>query len=169
MDFQSIALPTELRYLLRLASANIERILIYPKHFFKKIYPYLCLVKHNPMLLAIDIGNTRIKCAVFKEDTTLETIITQDTDLQKEIENILSLYPKITDIIVASVGNITRNDFTWIAKSTHIHFITHQSKFPFTNQYKTPHTLGIDRMILASGATLKFPAQNKLIIDAGTA
>ena len=41
MDFQSIALPSELRYLLRLASANIERFLIYPKHFLKKINLYI--------------------------------------------------------------------------------------------------------------------------------
>src|SRR5690606_26712689 len=42
-------------------------------------------------------------------------------------------------------------------------------KFPYTNRYKTPHTLGIDRMVLASGAVLKFPETNRLVIDAGTA
>ena len=49
-----------------------------------------------------------------------------------------------------------------------IHFITHESKFPFTNLYSTPKTLGIDRMVLAAGAVLQFPNQNRLIIDAGT-
>ncbi len=121
------------------------------------------------MLLAIDIGNTRIKCAVFKEDTLLEVIMIPSPSIRKEIENILSLHPAITDFIVASVGSITQNDFDWVAKSIKIHFIKHQSEFPFTNLYKTPNTLGIDRMILASGAALKFPTQNKLIIDAGTA
>ena len=37
MDFQSIALPTELRYRLN-AGANIEGFLIYPKQIVKKIY-----------------------------------------------------------------------------------------------------------------------------------
>ena len=37
MDFQSIALPSELRYLAN-AGANIERFLIYTKQFLKKIY-----------------------------------------------------------------------------------------------------------------------------------
>jgi pantothenate kinase type III len=33
-----------------------------------------------------------------------------------------------------------------------------------------PHrnTLGIDRMVLAAGAVLQFPNQNRLVIDAGT-
>ena len=37
MDFQSIALPTELRYLFN-AGANIGRFLIYPKQILKKNY-----------------------------------------------------------------------------------------------------------------------------------
>jgi type III pantothenate kinase len=36
------------------------------------------------------------------------------------------------------------------------------------NCYATPETLGIDRMVLAAGATLQFPNQNRLVIDAGT-
>ena len=38
MDFQSIALPTELRYLAFVAGANIVRFLIYPKQILKKNY-----------------------------------------------------------------------------------------------------------------------------------
>lgn len=37
MDFQSIALPSELRYLAN-AAANIESFLVYTKHLLKKIY-----------------------------------------------------------------------------------------------------------------------------------
>src|SRR5690606_31273094 len=54
-------------------------------------------------------------------------------------------------------------------KQIKIHFANHNSKFPFINQYKTPETLGIDRMVLAAGTVLKFPNQNRLVIDAGTA
>ena len=43
MDFQSIALPSELRYL-AYAGANIESFLIYPKQILKKINSYLRLV-----------------------------------------------------------------------------------------------------------------------------
>jgi type III pantothenate kinase len=49
-----------------------------------------------------------------------------------------------------------------------VYFITRESKFPFNNFYASPATLGIDRMILASGAVLQFPKKNRLVIDAGT-
>ena len=39
---------------------------------------------------------------------------------------------------------------------------------PFKNCYKTPLSLGIDRMVLVAGAVLSRPLQNRLIIDAGT-
>lgn len=121
------------------------------------------------MLLAIDVGNTRIKYAVFKEDTLLELRISEQNLSRKDVEKILSDYPKILDFMVSSVGKLSEKDFSWVKKSIRIHFVTHNSKFPFTNQYKTPQTLGIDRMILASGASLKYPNQNRLVIDAGTA
>lgn len=121
------------------------------------------------MLLAVDIGNTRIKCAVFKEDTLLELHILEPDSFRKGIEKFLSDYPKISDFMVSSVGKLSEKDFSWVKKEIKIHFITHNSKFPFTNKYKTPQTLGIDRMILGSGAVLKFPNQNRLVIDAGTA
>ena len=42
MDFQSIALPSELRYRLVLnAGAKIESFSVYPKHLLKKINSYL--------------------------------------------------------------------------------------------------------------------------------
>jgi type III pantothenate kinase len=49
-----------------------------------------------------------------------------------------------------------------------VHFVSNEFPFPFHNLYQTPKTLGIDRMVLASGAVLKYPNQNRLIIDAGT-
>ncbi len=46
MDFQSIALPSELRYRAN-AGANIEPFLIYPKEILKKINSYLRIVKNK--------------------------------------------------------------------------------------------------------------------------
>src|SRR5690606_890633 len=105
------------------------------------------------MLLTIDVGNTRIKYAVFKQDTLLELRISEQNLFRKEIEKFLSDYPKISDFMVSSVGKLSENDFLWVKKSIRIHFVTYNSKFPFINKYKTPQTLGIDRMILASGAS----------------
>jgi len=45
----------------------------------------------------------------------------------------------------------------------------HQQVLPFELNYDTPETLGLDRIALAAAAYYKYPAQDCLIIDAGTA
>lgn len=120
------------------------------------------------MLLAIDIGNTRIKAAVFEGNTLLETMIFKELELQKNIETILKTYTTVTDLVIASVRNVDNETFLSWNTAVNIHFVTHEMSFPFQNSYATPLTLGIDRMVLAAGAVLQFPKQNKLIIDAGT-
>ena len=42
------------------------------------------------------------------------------------------------------------------------------TKVPFDNQYKTPDTLGLDRIALVCASVQSYPNQNVLIIDAGT-
>jgi type III pantothenate kinase len=120
------------------------------------------------MLLAIDIGNTRIKGAVFEHDTLLEAFVFSLDELEISIVSILKKFPNCSDLIVASVGNTPKEVFLAFENQLNIHFISHQSLFPFKNLYETPETLGIDRMVLASGAVLEFPNYNRLVIDAGT-
>jgi len=120
------------------------------------------------MVLAIDIGNTRIKGAVFEKDNVLENFIFSSNELQKKIENILKIFPKVDNLTIASVGNMSKTDFLNFDTSLKVHFISNEDVFPFENKYQTPKTLGIDRMVLASGAVLQFPKQNRLVIDAGT-
>ena len=167
MDFQSIALPSELRYLAN-AGANIARFLIYPKQFLKKIYLYLCFLKSQEMLLAIDVGNTQIKSAVFEQNKLLQKDVFPHLNWQQNVQNILKNFPKITNIVASSVGKLEKEAFLQFDKEVKVHFISREYKFPFHNKYSTPKTLGIDRMILATGAVLKFPTTNRLVIDAGT-
>ncbi len=120
------------------------------------------------MVLVLDVGNTQIKLAIFQQDTLLDKIIFQKNDLQKIIENSLKKHPNIKNLIVSAVGKLTEDDFLPFQNQLKIHFISHLTKFPFDNLYKTPQTLGIDRMVLATGAVLQFPNQNRLVIDVGT-
>lgn len=120
------------------------------------------------MILTIDVGNTRIKGAVFENDTLVEHFQFEPKALQNGIESILNKYPSTSDLVVASVGNYDKNDFLSFSNQIRIHFILHTDSFPFLNAYATPNTLGIDRIVLASGATLRYPNQNRLVIDAGT-
>ena len=120
------------------------------------------------MLLAVDVGNTKIKVAVFEGSNLIERIDFYSSELQKQIEFTLNKYQSISDLVVASVGNIPKEAFLVFEKQLNVHIITHKTTFPFYNKYETPHSLGIDRMVLASGAVLNFPKQNRLVIDAGT-
>ena len=120
------------------------------------------------MILTIDVGNTRIKGAVFEGNTALEYFVFDAIELEKSIKNILDTYEKVTHLVVASVGNVRKEAFLAFEKQICIHFVSQTDSFPFVNAYETPQTLGIDRMVLASGATLRFPKQNRLVIDAGT-
>lgn len=120
------------------------------------------------MLLAIDVGNTRIKSAVFENDIILNQAIFSKEELEKKIKKILENFPKVTHLVVASVGNLKKEDFSQLDERLEIVFISHENAFPFENFYATPKTLGIDRMVLASGAVLQFENQNRLVIDAGT-
>jgi len=120
------------------------------------------------MLLTIDVGNTRIKAAVFEQNRLVEIFIFTKEELLNQANNILNTFQKIQNLVVASVGSVEKELFLSLKDRLEIHFITHESKFPYTNLYSTPTTLGIDRMVLATGATLQFPKQNRLVIDAGT-
>jgi len=46
--------------------------------------------------------------------------------------------------------------------------VSSASKVPFKNTYKTPKTLGVDRIALVAAAVVKFPKKHVLVIDAGT-
>jgi len=150
------------------AGANIEPFLIYPKHFYEKIYSYLRNTKSQNMILTVDVGNTRIKAAVFEGDTNLESFVFDKTALEKNIKNILEKFEAIAYLVVSSVGDVEKQSFLAFENQVHIHFVSHEDIFPFINNYGTPKTLGIDRMVLAAGATLLYPNQNRLVIDAGT-
>jgi type III pantothenate kinase len=120
------------------------------------------------MILTIDIGNTRIKGAVFEDNILLEYFVFVKSEPKKNIENILKKYKKLTHLVISSVGNLQKEAFLDFTDQLNVYFITHKDIFPFVNKYTTPQTLGIDRMVLAAGATLQFPNQNRLVIDAGT-
>ena len=120
------------------------------------------------MLLAIDVGNTQIKLAVFEHHTLIHKEIIAYNDWQIAVKKNLKKFKKIENIVVASVGKLNKEDFLELNSNVKIYFITKESKFPFQNLYATPNTLGIDRMVLAAGAVLQFPNKKRLVIDAGT-
>lgn len=120
------------------------------------------------MVLAVDVGNTRIKAAVFESNTVLDNFVFDKKDLVGKLKKILEKFKDCSHLVVASVGKVEKKSFLVFEKNLKIHFVTHEDVFPFVNKYQTPKTLGIDRMVLATGAILQYPKKNRLVIDAGT-
>ena len=120
------------------------------------------------MNLIVDVGNTFIKFAVFQQDRLIEKITVKADDALKSIENIKKKYPLIDKSIVSSVGKLHDAIFKDINTSFDTHILNGETALPFKNSYKTPHTLGVDRIALVSASVQQFPDSNVLIIDAGT-
>ncbi|MEN9323286.1 MAG: Type pantothenate kinase [Bacteroidota bacterium] len=120
------------------------------------------------MVLVIDVGNTRIKAAVFESNTLQELRVVVAEEVSAQVAEIIQKYTTIKAIVLSSVGNSILDLLQEVAQPIPVFSISQQSKFPFRSAYATPTTLGVDRMVLASGAVLQFPGQNRLVIDAGT-
>jgi type III pantothenate kinase len=120
------------------------------------------------MLITIDVGNSRIKVAVFEQDILLDLIVVDPNEALPFFSGIFIQYPKIEKALFSSVGKFDNHVLDFIQKQVDTFVINQHTKFPFSNHYATPETLGIDRMVLAAGATLMFPNKNRLVIDAGT-
>lgn len=119
------------------------------------------------MNLVIDIGNTRVKAAVFEGDTLIDIVVFPIQKIISEIQLIKKKY-LLNDAIIASVGNLSENKLQKLQKLINLLVVSSFVKTPFQNLYKTPTTLGSDRVALVVAGVKKFPNHNVLIIDAGT-
>ena len=119
------------------------------------------------MNLAVDIGNTRTKAAVFQEHTILETFVIRNVDFFKEVKNIISEF-QIERLVMSTVANVDGKSLQKIQKNVPVFALSTEVKLPFKNLYGTPRTLGVDRIALAAAASKLYPNQNCLVIDAGT-
>ena len=121
------------------------------------------------MNLIIDIGNTRIKAAIFNgSDLIYDGIF--ETDPILSIAELLLAYPNINKAIVSSTGRGIPELNELIQEKVNT-FILFNQKTPvsFSTVYETPESIGLDRLAAVAGAHNMFPKKNILIIDAGTA
>jgi len=119
------------------------------------------------MNLVIDIGNTQIKTAVFDKYTLLHKETFSNSKLVQSLKNISAKF-SVSNAIVSNVGNFKKNDLDKINKLFSLLVLNEKTRLPFINNYKTPKTLGVDRIALLAAAAIKYPNKNVLIFDAGT-
>ena len=159
-DFQSFALPTELWY--RKAKANI---LILNKALFKCFCNF---IKKCSMNLVIDIGNSRVKLFLFKNDKITFRDICNHNEFIKSLQTLP--YKKEIINVISSTVSTNYDDIIEInfKDSNYFKLSNKNLKLPFRNNYKTLNSLGQDRLALVSSAVFNYPNSNTLIIDVGT-
>jgi type III pantothenate kinase len=113
--------------------------------------------------LIIDIGNTRIKFALFKGQTFLVKGVGDIADLK-----VFGEKQNITQAIISSVAKSkTVESFLKENKIPFFH-LDSKTSLPITNNYTTPKTLGDDRLANVVGGAFLFPKKSVLTIDCGT-
>jgi len=115
--------------------------------------------------LIIDIGNTAVKLALFKDKELVSATAIGDCNLK----NVLSFVGVqfISGAIISSVKELNK-EIEKIINHFDALFLVENTPVPITIAYKTPHTLGRDRIAAVVGASVLFPKQDVLVFDAGT-
>ena len=117
--------------------------------------------------LAIDIGNTSMKYAVFSNQSMIHDGRIMGHDVEQLANEVEEYHP--THAIVCTTASLTEEQQTTLRQITkHTMFLSHMTPIPIRNLYKTPETLGMDRLAAAVGAYMQVKS-NVLIIDMGTA
>lgn len=118
--------------------------------------------------LIIDIGNTCIKFVCFNGDEIIEEIRVDKGneavlyDFCKKYAFAKGIYSTVTDLTPGFAGILDGLAFPLIK------FTSGETPIPIKNNYKTPHTLGADRLAAAVGANYLQPQRDILIVDIGT-
>jgi len=115
--------------------------------------------------LIIDIGNTAVKIALFK-GKQLHNITVEDDCTLKNILGFVN-NQDISATIISSVKDIN-TDIEKLIHHFDALFLDFNTLLPIIIDYKTPNTLGKDRIAAVVGASILFPKQDVLVFDAGT-
>ena len=116
--------------------------------------------------LVLDIGNTRTKIGLFRGNELVEQAIWTRWTLAE-----LQAFGNRAGVKRVMVSSVAEPDAALTAMLVQ-HFetieLTHRTPLPFENRYKTPETLGKDRLAGVAGAHFLFPGKNCLVVDCGT-
>jgi len=116
------------------------------------------------MNLVVDMGNTRIKTGVFHGDELIQERIDHSVaDLLQFIQEI-----KPEALLISSVGMEVSAFLQQIDEDIPVVVLDQTTPIPIKNNYKSPETLGVDRIAGVVGGNVLFPEENCLVIDTGT-
>lgn len=119
------------------------------------------------MKLIIDIGNTVVKMVAFRGDEPVDEIRAESGELAglcdfvKKYDFRRGIVGTVRNLLDSEEEALSRLPFPLLRLSP-------DTPVPITNRYRTPQTLGSDRLAAVIGASSLKPGYDLLIIDAGT-
>lgn len=128
------------------------------------------------MYLVIDFGNTNKKMAVLPEGKLppkafvfLQDQIVSLPEISKRQVEEMTANQKISGCILSSVAGVPASFTNWLAKKFPTIILNETTPIPIVNLYKTPETLGKDRLAAAVAGAAIYPRRPVLVVGAGTA
>ena len=116
------------------------------------------------MNIAVDFGNTIAKVGIFEHEILARSLFFKTA---ADLKVFLGSQPT-ENIIVSSVSHPANEVLSWSTATALRIALTAQTPFPVKIVYKTPATLGVDRIAAVCGALDHSPGEDCLVIDAGT-
>lgn len=113
------------------------------------------------------MGNTRAKIALYDESGIVGKVWKTGNPLIRDIRSFVK-GKSIKQAAISQVGKFPERIKQFLKKEYGLVQLTEKSKVPIRNSYKTPKTLGKDRLAAIIGAYYMFPKKPCLVIDAGT-
>lgn len=117
------------------------------------------------MNLVIDIGNTRVKAALFKEAALIDY---KTFNTPVEILSDTSFIQQADTAIIGSVVDGLEDFYLRLNNLVPSLIFTSSIKLPLINLYQSANTLGSDRLSASVGGYYLHPNKDVLVIDAGT-
>jgi len=116
--------------------------------------------------LIIDIGNSFAKLLLYKGDKVVKQVKWDKWGVRK----FSAFYNKNQPdaVCMSSTQLVADNIKTFFKKKCFFIFLDEKTSIPIKNKYKTPKTLGKDRLAAVIGAYYLHPKKSCLVIDAGT-
>lgn len=119
------------------------------------------------MNLVVDIGNTSIKCGIFKE-RELQISKRVTGEIKKVIGDLIEEY-QVEEVILSASGRGIEEVQNILNKTQcKILILSPDTPLPIKIIYETPETLGRDRIAGMVAAWRLFPDETSLVIDMGT-
>ena len=118
------------------------------------------------MNLCLDIGNTRTKVGLFAGGELRHTETFARFGPEEWAR--LPYNRSIKNCIFSATGHTDPERIAWLSTQAQLITFDHHTLLPIKNSYRTPETLGRDRLAAVVGGSVLFPGATIFVVDAGT-